>query len=75
MFQKDAWEGCSSTSSYNIYEKLEKILLRIVVRVVEAVLAAEKEEEGKKKKKVMSGCDFRLQSLSASPFLILVMSG
>ena len=50
MFQKDAWEGCSSTSSYNIYEKLEKILLRIVVRVVEAVLAAEKEEEGKKKK-------------------------
>lgn len=49
MFQKDAWEGCSSTSSYNIYGKLEKILLRIVVRVVEAVLAAEKEEEGKKK--------------------------
>ena len=48
MFQKDGWEGCISTSPCNIYEKSEKILLRIVVRVVEAVLAAEKGEEGKK---------------------------
>ena len=47
MFQKDGWEGCSSTSPCNIYEKSEKILL-IIVRVVEAVLAAEKGEEGKK---------------------------